>query len=300
MIESVTLINEETKKQVLLDMQDSDLVLKYAYFGPIDATHSSYKYPSQIGLSVTESSLGTREVEIIGYIIGNTEEAIKRRKIELSSFLNPLQNINAVVGEYMLQFQLSNTIEFSKDEKEDNEVLCKFGITGIAYDPLWKNKTENQVTAAGIINKFKFPLIISTGNEDVTKDKKLVFGMLQPSLIVAITNSGAVDTGMRIILKAKGTVVNPTIIDINTQKYFKINKTLEVGEEIEINTSVGKKTIIGRNSLGEEKNYYKYRDLKSSWLQLSRGDNLLRYSADSNGDLLEVKILYNNEYIDVV
>lgn len=300
MIESLILENEETKKQILIDMEESDWVLKYAYFGPIESTHSSYKYPSQIGQSVVESSLGTRPVEIIGWIVGDSEEIIKRRKIELSNFLNPLQTMSAIVGDYKLQFQLSNTVEFSKNYSEDNEVLCKFGITGIAYDPLWKSITENQIVAAGIIRKFRFPLIISSGNEDVTKDRKLLFGTLQPNLIVAINNSGAVATGMRIVFKAKGSVTNPTIIDIKTQKYFKINKVLKAGEEITINTSIGSKTIVGKNALGQESNYYKYRDLKSTWLQLSRGDNLLRYSADSNGDLLEVKIYFNNKYIDVV
>ena len=59
--------------------------------------------------------------------------------------------------------------------------------------------------------------------------------------IVAIENKGAVPVGMTIVFKANGTLENPSLINVNTQKYFKINKTMRAGEEIRINTMIGEK-----------------------------------------------------------
>lgn len=299
MIEKVTIQNLETSKKIQIDMEDSFWVLKYAYFGPIEATHSAYKYPAQIGKSKTESTLGVRTVEIVGYIIGSTESVIKKRKEELSSFLNPLQDFAALIGEYTLSFNLDSTVEFSKNYTEDNEVLCKFGIYGTAFDPLWKSTIENMAVAAGITKKFRFPLVVSTDNENEEDNLPLVFGVLQTSLIVAVCNTGAVETGMRIVFRANGTVVNPSLTNITTQKMFKLNKTMTAGEEITVDTNIGSKSIKGKSKDGVESNYSRYKDLKSKWLQLSRGDNLLRYDADSNGDLLEVRIYYDVKFIDV-
>lgn len=123
-------------------------------------------------------------------------------------------------------------------------------------------------------------------------------GLRQPSLIVAIENKGAVPVGMKIVFTASGTVLNPEIIDVNTQTFFKINKTMVAGESITVNTNIGEKKIIGSLN-GVELNYFKYRDLDSTWLQLQTGDNLIRYDADANLDALQVSIYHNDKYLEV-
>lgn len=122
--------------------------------------------------------------------------------------------------------------------------------------------------------------------------------MRQPSLIVAINNSGAVDVGMKIVFKANGTLYGPSLINVDTQKYFKVNKTMQAGEEIMIDTIIGEKKIQGTLN-GITLNYFKYRDLDSEWLQLKVGDNLFRYDADENVENLEVYIYFNNKYLEV-
>ena len=126
----------------------------------------------------------------------------------------------------------------------------------------------------------------------------VVFGLRQPSLIVAIDNAGAVSVGMKIVFKANGTLTGPMLIDVETQKYFKVNKTMQAGERIEIDTAIGQKKIQGILN-GVKSNYFKYRDLDSEWLQLDVGSNLFRYDADANAGNLEVFIYYSNKYLEV-
>ena len=93
-------------------------------------------------------------------------------------------------------------------------------------------------------------------------------------------------------------MINPSLLNVSTQKYFRIKKTMVAGEEIEINTVTGEKRIVGRLN-GEESNYYKYKDLTSTWLDLSIGDNIFRYDAEEGLDNLEVYIYFNNRYLEV-
>ena len=44
---------------------------------------------------------------------------------------------------------------------------------------------------------------------------------------------------------------------------------------------------------------FRYLDVDSSYLQLAVGDNLFRYSADTNAENLEVSIYHNNLYLGV-
>ena len=125
-----------------------------------------------------------------------------------------------------------------------------------------------------------------------------MFGLREPSLIVAVTNKGAVNVGMKIVFKASGTLENPSLINVDTQEFFKINKVMQAGEEITVDTIIGEKKIEGLLN-GVKGNYFKYRDLDSTWLQLRVGDNLFRYDAEENVDALEVYIYFNNKYLEV-
>ena len=169
--------------------------------------------------------------------------------------------------------------------------MCKFKIDGICPDPLFSEKNESKITAVGTAGKFHFPLIIP-------KTKGIVMGIRQPSLIFVIENKGSVPVGMKMVLKATGTLTNPSITNVYTQEFFKINKTMQAGEQIVIDTIIGEKTIKGTLH-NIESNYFKYRDFDSTWLQLNIGTNLFRYNADTNIGNLEVFIYYNNKYLEV-
>ena len=105
---------------------------------------------------------------------------------------------------------------------------------------------------------------------------------------------------MRIVFKAKGSVTNPKLISIDTQEHLSINKALIPGEEIEVTTTVGEKRVRGRLSpTGVYLNYYPYKTLDSSWLQLQPGKNLFRYDADEGLDNLEVFVHFQNRFLEV-
>lgn len=296
MVESVILLNEITQTILELDVSTTPYyVLDIVDWGQVESNHHSYKYVNQIGVYVTGTSLETRNVSITGWIIAKSEIQMSERKKMLNRFVNPQQLIKLTYKEYDLEFLPNTSIKYSVTLVENNEVVCRFKIEGLCPDPLFKESKENRVDAATTTGMFHFPLIINNTEQN---PPQIVFGLREPSLIINVYNSGAVRTGMKITFKATGTLKNPSLVNIVTQEFFKINKTMTSGETITIDTIIGEKKVIGVFD-GREQNYFKYRDLDSEWLQLEVGDNLFRYDADENMDALEVYVHFYNRYLEV-
>lgn len=296
MVEKIVLTNEVTRAKLELSMEDTPhYILESIDWGEIESTHHSYKYVNQVGQYITDTTLETRPIEINGWVIADTEQQMSVRKQMLNRFVNPQQLIEIKYKENILDFLPDTSVKYGKQMEENNEVMCKFQIAGVAPDPLFHEAVANQQAAATTSAFFHFPLIINATEQ---RPPVIIFGLRQPSLLVNVYNKGAVSTGMTFVFRAKSTVINPSLINVNTQEFFKINKTMSAGEQVTVNTNIGEKKIIGEVS-GLEYNYFKYRDLDSSWLQLEVGDNLFRYEAEENLDGLECFIYYYNRYLEV-
>lgn len=296
MVENVILRNKQTSALLELDVVNTPFyILDKVGWGQIKGTHHSYKYVNQIGVYVTSTSLETRDVSVSGWIVSNSELHMSQRKSVLNRFVNPQQPIELVYKNYSLEFLPDRTIKYSATIKENNEVVCKFEIAGLAANPLFKDTNTTNVPIAGMLGMFHFPMMLSAIDNGMPT---VMMGLRQPSLIVNISNTGSVQTGMNIVFEATGTVVNPSLINIYTQEQFKINKTLVAGEIVVVSTTIGEKKIVGTLN-GVSSNYFKYRDLRSSWLQLDTGDNAFKYDADNGIDSLNCTIEYSNKYLEV-
>ncbi len=296
MVEGIKLQNVKTRAILTLDMISTpDYILNSVDWGAVQSTHHSFKYVNQIGVYVTGTSLETREVKIVGWVVADNETGMTQRKTILNRFFNPQQAVDVLYKEYTLRFLPNTSVQYSTTVADNNEVVCKFQVVGYCPDPLFADKQESRIAAASTIAMFHFPLVLS---KTPNPPGGVLFGLRQPSLIVAVHNSGSVGVGMKIVFKALGTLSGPMLINVDTQKYFKVNKGMVAGEEIVIDTIIGEKKIEGMLN-GISSNYFKYRDLDSEWLQLQVGDNLFRYDAEQNVENLEVYIYFNNKYLEV-
>lgn len=296
-VDKITLRRVSDSSKIIIDSDRfSGYIPEEVNWGTIKGTHYTYKYPGQVGESLMSTSLGTRDVEIIGWVVATTELEMTTLKNSLNTFISPQEPIDLLYGSYTLQFSPDNTVRYSVNISENNEVICKFQITGIAHDPLFKDSSENHLLFATTQGMFHFPLIISPELDE----GGVIFGARTDSLIADVINRGAVSTGIRVVFKAKGTLVNPRLIKIDTQETISIKKVLIAGEEVEVNTNIGSKYVIGRLSeVSEYTNYFVYRTLDSKWLDLQPGKNSFRYDADDGIDNLEVFIYFQDKYLEV-
>lgn len=296
MVERIVLRRVKTLDELALDMVSTpDFILKSVDWGVVKGTHHSYKYVNQVGVTVMNTSLGTRDISIEGWVVGQNENHMTSLKNMLNTFVNPQEEIDLVYGKYSIRFKPDESVKYSITMAENNDVFAKFQISGTAFNPMFSDDVERKSYFATTLPTFHFPLILSRDLED----KGVVFGKRTESLIANARNEGTVPVGMRIVFKANGTLVNPCLTNINTLEEFKINKTLVADEEIEISTSIGKKNVRGRIGGGEFTNYYMYKDLDSSWLQLEVGDNFFAYSAEEGVANLDVVVYYNNQFLEV-
>lgn len=296
MVERIVLRKVKNSQELVLDMVSTpEYILKSVDWGTIKGEHHSYKYVNQVGVTITGTALATRPISIEGWIVATSPKRMDLLKRQLNSFVNPQDAIDLYYNEYTIRFIPDETVKYATSESENNDAFCKFIITGICPNPLFTNKSESSSVFATTTPMFHFPLIMS----ESLQEKGVIFGKRTDSLIVNVTNEGSIVSGMRIVFKANGVVVNPKLINVNTQEEFVLNKTLVAQEEVEVNTNIGEKSIKGKVGNSFYKNYYMYKDIDSSWLQLDVGDNLFRYDADNGLENLEIFVYFHNRFLEV-
>lgn len=291
MTNSVTLVNTNTGGKVNINTSVGEYWLDTVDWGTVKSNNHTFKYIDQIGVYLYNTTLETRQIMITGWVARENEEEVRRMKRALNSLVNPKHTLEAIRGNYKISFVPVTSVKYSVTYKENNEYMAKFLITGYCPYPLFTDLYDSVVSVAYTEPRFKFPLVIPSR-------EGMVFGVRQPSLIAEVNNLGDFPVGYTIEFKATGTVVNPRLIDIGTQEFVRINKTLVSGETVKVYTQEGNRRVVGLWN-GVETNYFQYRTYDSSWLQLEVGQNLLRYDADEGLSSLEVVITFNQGYLEV-
>jgi hypothetical protein len=167
-------------------------------------------------------------------------------------------------------------------------------ISLICPDPHFYDPSDNFVKIATLIPNFVFP------HEFVAEGEE--FSFQNPSRIGRINNETAEEfTGMTIIIEARDTVVNPSIIKIETQEQITVGNsyhtlTMEYGDVVIITTQTANKNVTFKhNGVTTDINHYLTSD--SVFFQLKRGINSIGYNATSGRDDMMITIVYKNRYM---
>lgn len=164
MVESIVLVNKSLGTSLLINMATRDYVLENVDWGAIESSNKSYKFINQVGVYVTGTTLESRTISILGWVVADTIEDMKRRKKFLNSFVNPLQRIDLQYNEYRIEGIPETSIKYGSEMPENNEVMCKFLINLFCPDPMFYIQNGSYVSVANWAPKFRFPLIIPSGN----------------------------------------------------------------------------------------------------------------------------------------
>lgn len=249
------------------------------------------KSPLQDGSSVTSMSLENRNIVLEGVILENDRKIRQRQRTRLIKLFNP-----KLKGE--LTIERDGTIKkincipelapFFPSNMQNN--YQDFSIQLFASNPYWKDIMNVKKEVAIWRDNFEFPLeILQQGIE---------FGFREPSLIVNVINNGDVNCGVKIEFKASASVTNPSIFNVNKREFFKINKSMQVGEVITVTTDFQNKRVVSDIN-GVKSNAFNWIDFESTFLQLDVGDNLFRYDALEGVENLTVTIYYTPQYLGV-
>ena len=245
--------------------------------GLSDVRNAIYSINSmgQDGDTYLGNRIESREIEIVGSIKERNKDQMQEYRRRLNRVLNPQYAAT-------LTYQYGDFVRVI-DCKVDNAPV--FTRKAIFQD--FTSKTRDDI--ATWIGGLEFPVEIVPGWE---------IGYRQPSLIVNVYNDGDVQAGIRVEFRAIGVVKNPALLNVDTQEFIKLNYTMEAGDTLTVSTGYGEKEVTLKHG-GIVTDAFRYLDVDSSYLQLSVGDNLFRYSAEENLENLEVSIYHDDLYLGV-
>ena len=153
--------------------------------------------------------------------------------------------------------------------------------------PMLNANSEDVQDFITVESLFEFPFAI--------EEAGIPFSEILPYVEKSIINSGDVDTGALIHIKAIGSVVNPKIYDLDTGEHIFINITMAEGDEIIINTHKAEKSVtlvssgVKTNIIGKFAN-------GSTWFTLIPGDNLFTIGADNYAENMLVTFVVFDQY----
>lgn len=153
-------------------------------------------------------------------------------------------------------------------------------ITIVCPEPFFNGSSNTVIDFSSVTSGFEFPFSI----EDPPGE--IAFSTINLEEEKDLVNTGDVETGFSIYLKARGPVTNPTIYNSETNEYIKLNITMAEGDVIFINTRTKQKTIqltsngVTTNIIGNLVN-------GSTWFTLTPGDNLFIITAEGTPENLD-------------
>lgn len=287
-IEKLTYINERGES---ITFSHASVYHTNEVSGLSDIRNAIYSINSmgQDGDTYIATRIESREIEIVGSIKERSKDQTRKYRRALNHTMNP-QYSATLIYEYgdfkrYIDCRVNNAPVFSR-----KAIYQDFTIQLLCLNPFWREEQEIREDIAAWIGALEFPIEIPFTGWQI--------GYRQPSLIVNVYNSGDVKAGIRIEFRAVGEVENPSLLNIITQDFIKLNMTMEAGDVIIVTTGYGEKGVKLKRG-GQTTDAFRYLDVDSSYLQLEVGDNLLRYSADNHLANLEVSIYHNNFYLGV-
>ena len=238
------------------------------------------------GENVTSKKINPREIVIKGDIKKNDNE-LKNRDF-LIRFFDP--KLNGTM--YITRNDIKRKIDYEVDDlsfKTNN--MYDFIVFTITLNAIENPYFSDQKTIGGRLTEnnaqFTFPFVSL-----VKRPKIMAYKTYQP--IMPIINDGDKEIGMEIIAIARrGKVDNPKLI-LNNNEFIKVNISLNQGDELRINTSPRKKSILlnGKNIINKI-------DRHSTFFSLKKGKNIIKYECDNGSTNIEIQIETFRQFLGV-
>lgn len=287
------------QKLIYKNIKGQELILsKYRpfIFETIDnhanvSTSIGYSSNTLDGVSIDNVNIKEKILPITGAIIAKSREDLDKKRAYLSSLFNPKFESTLIYTNNAFTKKISGFVQ-DLSFQAPVAFMQKFLVQILCPSPFWEDLYPKKEEVALWQGDFEFEL-------EVLEDVGIEMGHRVSNLICNVCNSGDVPCGMKIQFRALATTSNPSLFNVNTREFIKINQTLETGDVLEINTEFSNKRIELIKSNGIRSNVFNWIDLDSEFLQLDVGDNIFRYDAETGLDNLELSIYYTPLYLGV-
>ncbi|EPY2286139.1 phage tail family protein [Clostridium sporogenes] len=283
-------LNSDNGKELILSSSEPFIFISIGNIANNSANIYSSTGAGQDGISVDDVTIKEKLLPIVGGILGESKEDLHRKRAFLSAFFNPKNNFCITYKDDAKTRKIFGKVQ-DITFKDVVGVTQEFLVQILCPNPYWRELEEHRTNIALWQGDFEFPLEIPP--------EGIEMGHRVSNLICNIKNTGDVECGIRIQFKALATVVNPSLFNINTREYIKINKTLSAGDVLEVVTELHNIRIELLKSNNIKENVFNWLTLESDFLQLGVGDNVFRYDAEKGIDNLELVVYHTPLYLGV-
>lgn len=263
-------------------------------WGQVQGQHQTYNYYKQVGKKIVDTTIGTRALSITGWVLDG-EGQLQDRCDFLNAFISPMEDYELAYKDKKIQFRPDISVAYSPEYIKNNEKVRRFLIQGTFPFPLFSDQNDTAVPFQQTGKRFVFPT--NFGQLD-----PLVFAVSGQAYSVYVNNKGGFSTGFILRIRFSGEVANPQIKNLTTGKMIGVNHTFSRGEQLELSTVPGSKSIVLWTENGEKVNLIKYRDVQTSFdTQLQPGVNHIALDC---ADLdqrpnMDVTLYYTPLYLEV-
>lgn len=231
---------------------------------------------AQVGETVETQSIGGRPINVTGMFFG-----------DIVGGKNSLRNICAPLSSGRLIFQKTHYIRVYVKAAPTFSAVKNNGLFKMQFYapfPFFSAFQESYFLIGGVVPGFRFP---------VNYGKPHRFGTRSNERYVNVINSGDVRIPYRLVLRSEGVSTNPTLTNITTFAFLKINGTINIGQFITIfrdNSNVLRAELTDGNQITDVITWI---DDESSLFELEPGDNLISANDDEGGKALIASFTFN-------
>lgn len=295
MIKSVTVTNhlgESIKLELRFPEKSGFLVQEISGLGPSKADINSTELATADGSLYNSARVNTRNIVLSLKLLANPTIEITRQKsykyFPIKKRIRLLIETDTRICEIYGYVESNEPIIFSSSETTQISIICP--------DPYFYSSGGDgkQITIfSGIESQFTFPF----SNESLNTNL-IVMGEIVTNQEQTVYYNGDAEIGVTIYIHALGDVTNLTIYNLFTRETMTIDTNrlatltgfgIIASDDIIISTVKGRKYIqLFRD--GVYTNILNCLDKDADWFQLSKGDNVFVYTADTGATLLQFRI----------
>lgn len=264
-------------------------LIKFDGLGEVGAKNQFQGAPYQDGSTYIDSVLENRPLSIELMIQGNDTTELEINRSLLLSIFNPKLGPGVLryigkSGEKEISV-VSISVPFLPDGRTNRTKTKQRALINLeAPDPYWMDISDTTEPLEAWIGLFKFPLRFP-----------MKFGRKGESR--TLVNKG--DVATPVLIEFTGPAANPRITNKTTGEFIKVNRTLNAGDTLVINTAFGQKRVEIINNDGTRTNVFNWIDPSSTFFNLDEGENEIEYTADTGKESAVVKLTYRNRYVGV-
>jgi len=231
---------------------------------------------SQMGETVETQSVAGRTLNVTGQFYG-----------DVVSHKNRLRNVCPPLSSGRLIFQKTHYIRvFVKAAPSFSPIRNngKFTMQFFAPFPFFSSFEEKHYLIGGVIPGFRFP---------VNYVRPHRFGTRAMEKYTNVINPGDVAVPFTLVLRSEGVSTNPTVSNLTTFSFLKLNGTINAGEFVTIYRDNGNVLRVELTSGNVVTDVMSWLDDESTLVELTSGDNLISATDDQNGAGLVVSFRFH-------